>query len=156
MSTERLIASNLCLGKSDLEAFRLLLDSSNRNAVYHAEQAVEHIILALAQSEGIHYPRNQQHQLDTMTRALPEDNSLRSEVMELCWLEAYATAYRYPRTKGSIVEAPPRSKLEPALEQIGSVLKKAAEHFGVDLDAPEAPADHARPPRTSGPSQGLK
>ncbi|MCA6115197.1 HEPN domain-containing protein [Bradyrhizobium sp. WSM 1738] len=78
MSTKRLIAKHrLDAGKSDLEVL-------SPNAVYHVEQALEHIILALAQSEGILYPRTSK--LDTMARALPEDNLF--------------------RTKGSIVEGP--------------------------------------------------
>ena len=156
MSTELVIATSLRLAKANLDAFKLLLEGSNRNASYHAEQALEHIISAIAISENIHYPRSQQHQLDTMARALPEDNALRSDVIELSWLEAYATAYRYPRTKGTMVDEPPHSRLEPTLNQIGLILQKTAEHFGVDLDARNAPAHRADPPRTPIPPHGIK
>jgi hypothetical protein len=86
-----------------------------------------------------------------MARALPEENPFRAEISKLCWLEAYATAYRYPRTKGTIVAEPARSKLEAALPAIRDILEKIAEHFGVDdLDTlDDIPAEHAHPPRAT-------
>jgi hypothetical protein len=74
-----------------------------------------------------------------------------SEVLDLSWLEAYATAYRYPRTKGGVTDAPPPARLDAALAQIGAVLSAVAEYFAVDLDLrADTPADHGRPPRTGG------
>lgn len=148
MSTELLIASHLRLAKEDFDAFALLLKQNNRNAVYHAEQVVEHLILALAQSEGIHYQRSQHHQLDTMARALPDENSFKATVLKLGWLEAYSTAYRYPRTKGGISAAPPRQKLEEASIEMKQLVEALAEYFSVDTNLRlETPAAHARPPR---------
>jgi HEPN domain-containing protein len=107
LSTELLIASHLRLANEAVEAARSLLRDGNRNAVYNAEQAVEMIVLALAQSEAVHYSRTQQHQLDTMVRGLPADKAFTSDLSDLTWLEAYATAFRYPCTKGGISDAPP-------------------------------------------------
>jgi hypothetical protein len=107
------------------------------------------IVLALAQSEAIHYVRSQQHQLDTMVRALSSDNAFKSELSDLSWLEAYATTFRYPRTKGGIADPPPAEKLNGALTQAADMLKRAADHFGVDISiSAKSPAAHSRPPRT--------
>jgi HEPN domain-containing protein len=57
LSTETLIASYLRLAEESLKASHSLLREGNRNAVYNAQQAVEMIVLALAQSETVHYAR---------------------------------------------------------------------------------------------------
>ena len=149
MSAERLIASHLRLASEALAAARTLLDIGNRNAAYQAEQAVEQIILALAQAETLAFTRAQQHQLDTMRRALPGENPFRERLAKLTWLEAHATTYRYPRTAGGISEPPPKPKLASALDQCSEILDDLAQHFAIDLhiDARE-PAAHAKPPRT--------
>lgn len=149
MSIDLLIASHLRLANESLRAARSLLREGNRNAVYNVEQAVEMIVLALAQSEAVHYARSQQHQLDTMVRGLPADNAFIPDLSDLTWLQAYATAFRYPRTKGGINDAPPAEQLEDALARTASLLKRVADHFGVvDLDtAAKSPATHSRPPR---------
>ena len=107
MSDERLIANQLRLAWIDLQDAQTLIGS--RNAVYHAEQCAEHVVLALAQAEGIHFDRSYQHQLDRMVEALPNENSFRQPLKAVTWLEAYATTYRYPTPTGRIRE-PPRSK----------------------------------------------
>jgi HEPN domain-containing protein len=150
LSAELLIASHLRLADQSLKAAQLLLREGNRNAVYHAQQAVEMIVLALAQSESIHYGRSQQHQLDTMVRSLSSDNAFKSELSELSWLEAYATTFRYPRTKGGITDPPPAEKLNGALTKTADILNRAADHFGVDISiSASSPAAHSRPPRTT-------
>lgn len=107
------------------------------------------IVLALAQSEAVHYPRSQQHQLDTMARQLPEENAFVPVLAGLTWLEAYATAFRYPRTKGGINDPPQSAQIEDALAKITNLLERVAGHFGVgDLAASaRSPAANARPPR---------
>ena len=125
MSTELLIASHLRLANKSLKAAQSLLRDGNRNAVYNAEQAVEMIVLALAQSEAVHYPRQQQHQLDTMVRGLPANNAFIPDLSELTWLEAYATAFRYPRTRGGINDAPRAEQLEEVLDEDGEPVKES-------------------------------
>jgi hypothetical protein len=61
------------------------------------------IVLALAQPEAVHYSRSQHHQLDTMVRGLPADNAFASDLLDLTWLEAYATAFRYREPKAALV-----------------------------------------------------
>jgi HEPN domain-containing protein len=149
LSTELLIASHLRLANESLKAAQSLLRDGNRNAVYNTEQAVEMIVLALAQSETIHFPRAQQHQLDTMVRGLPAVNAFVADLSDLTWLEAYATAFRYPRTKGGISDPPRTDQLEDALTKTASLLKRVADHFGiVDLStSAKSPAAHSKPPR---------
>jgi len=149
LSTELLIASHLRLANESLKAAQSLLRDGNRNAVYNVEQAVEMIVLALAQSEAVHYQRAQQHQLDTMVRGLPAVNAFLSDLSDLTWLEAYATAFRYPRTKGGINDPPRTEQLEDALTKTANLLKKVTDHFGiVDLStSAKSPAEHSRPAR---------
>jgi HEPN domain-containing protein len=149
LSVESLIASYLRLADESLKASHSLLRDGNRNAVYNAQQAVEMIILALAQSEAVHYGRTKQHQLDAMIRDLPTENVFRSTLSDLSWLEAYATTFRYPRTKGGINDAPPNDKLMDALTKTAALLKQVADHFGVvDLTiAGKSPAGRSQPPR---------
>ena len=147
MSTERLIASHLRLAREAFIAAKSLAELENRNAAYLAEQAIEQMILALAQAEGIHFSCSQHHQLETMRRALDPRNAFRDALASLTWLEACATTYRYPRTNGGIVEAPDRKRLLTTLEESGKLLSRLADHFGVDMrEGVKAPASRADPP----------
>jgi len=145
MSDERLIANQLRLAWIDLQDAQTLIGS--RNAVYHAEQCPEHVVLALAQAEGIHFDRSFQHQLDRMVETLPNENSFRRPLKAVTWLEAYATTYRYPTPTGRIREPPPPEKLNNALKLLEGLLQDVSIHFGVDLAEDDSSADHRRPPR---------
>lgn len=148
MSAERLIASHLRLAAETLGAAELLWQAGNRYAAYQAEQAVEQIILALAQSESTVFTRAQQHQLETMRRGLPEADEFRDDLAPLTWLEAFATTYRYPKPAGGIPDPPDRDRLRSALDAIAALLGRVADHFSVELDgATQHPAPHAQPPR---------
>lgn len=148
MSTERLIASHLRLAAEALTAADLLLSIGNRNAAYQAQQAVEQMILALAQAERLHVARSIQHQLETMRRLLPDGNAFRDELASLTWLEAFATAYRYPKTMGAMTPPPDPVRLGAATKSAGTLLARIAAYFEVDLDsAATRPALHVRPPR---------
>lgn len=148
MSAERLIASHLRLAAESLSAADILLREGNRYAAYQAEQAVEHVILALAQAEITAFTRSQQHQLETMRRALPEADAFRGDLAQLTWLESYATTFRYPKPMGSIAEPPRDDRLRGAISETEALLRRVASHFQVDLDlASKQPASHAKPPR---------
>ena len=148
MSAERLVASHLRLAAEALSAARALLEFGNRYAVYQAEQAVEQMILALAQSENVAFTRAQQHQLDTMRRALPEANTFRPTLSTMTWLEAYATTYRYPKTMGGLADPPDRDKLSATITAATVLLTHLAKHFEVDLDPrSKLAAANAHPPR---------
>lgn len=124
-----------------------MLEGANRNAVYLAEQALEQTVLALAQAENVHFPRSAQHQLDTMIRSLPDENTFKTKLAPLAWLEAYATTFRYPRTKGSISDPPPIETLTNALSLIAILLEALARHFEVSIEAKSESAKQIRPPR---------
>lgn len=148
MSAERLIASHLRLAAESLAAANILLQGGNRNAAYQAEQAVEQVILALAQAESTAFTRSQQHQLETMRRALPEADAFREDLADVTWLEAYATTFRYPKQLGSIADPPPADRLRAALDETEDLLRRVAEHFQVDLRiSSKTSASHAKPPR---------
>ena len=150
MSTERLIASHLRLAAESLAGAKLLLLQGNRYTAYLAEQAVEQLVLALAQSEGVHFARGEHHQLETMRRRPSLRGSYREALARLTWLEDYATTYRYPKTAGSIADPPSPERLRVAVEETSSLLERIARHFDVDLDpASKAPASHATPPTLS-------
>ena len=150
MAIERLIASHLRLGAEALAAARALATTGNRNAAYLAEQAVEQMLLALAQSEGLHLQRSHHHQLETVRRMLAEDGAFRDELSRLTWLESCATTYRYPRTLGAIPDPPAPKRLAEAIELAAILLPRIATHFGVDLDlAARSPASRIDPPKRS-------
>jgi HEPN domain-containing protein len=147
LSAELLVATHLRLAAEALNAANLLFEAGNRNAAYLAEQAVEQLVLAIAQSEGIHYSRGQQHQLDTMIRALPDANAFKASVHALSWLEAYATAFRYPRTKGGLTASPPAEKLKSALSAVTPLLSRlAASWMTRRISLHSTPGPHARQP----------
>lgn len=123
MSAELLIASHLRLANEAIRAAQSLLRDGNRNAVYNVEQAVEMIVLALAQAEGVHFQRSQQHQLDTMVRGLPPENAFVADLSGLTWLEAYATTFRYPRTMVGLSDAPSAERLQDAIVKASGLLQ---------------------------------
>jgi HEPN domain-containing protein len=147
MSDERLIANHLRPAWIDLQDAQTLIGS--RNAVYHAAQCAEHIVLALAQAEGIHFDRSYHHQLDRMVGAFPNENSFRQPLKAVTWLEAYATTFRYPTPTGRIREPPPPERLNDVLKLLEGLLRDVSVHFAVDLAKDDSPAGHRRPPRTS-------
>lgn len=149
LSTDRLIAAHLRLASEALEAAAALSKLGNRNAAYEAAQALEQVILAIAQAEHVAFGRSQHHQLDTMVRLLPTDNVFKRDLAALTWLETFATAFRYPKTSGSLRERPPQEQLEAAVEQIGHIIERCALWFGVDLQfSSKAPATRTDPPRS--------
>ncbi len=105
----------------------------NHFAAYLAQQAVEQLVLALVLAEGIHVPRSQHHQLDWIVRHLPEENSARQTLIQLTWLQAFATTYRYPRPSGRLPEAPDPKKLGKAVAITRDLLDELRVYFGVDL-----------------------
>ena len=149
MSIDRLIAAHLRLANEALEAADLLAKVDNRNAAYEAAQALEQIILALAQSENIPFNRSHHHQLDTIIGLFPDENGLKGELGKLSWLEMFATAFRYPKTSGSLRDRPPPDRLRTAIDRIGRLIQQAAEWFGVDLQlASKTAAERTNPYRS--------
>lgn len=131
-----------------MEAASVLSKIGNRNAAYEAAQALEQVILAIAQSEGVAFGRVQHHQLDSMVRLLPTEDPFKGDLAALTWLETFATAYRYPKTSGGLRERPSQEKLQGAIERIDQTIERAARWFDVDLRfSSQAPARRIDPPR---------
>lgn len=147
MSAEKLIAAHLRLASDDLREARVLAGIKGRNAPYLAEQAVEQLVLAIAQSEGIHYQRSKHHLLDQMITALPESNSFKVSLQKVAWLEAYATSYRYPKPSGRLPKVPSELAVDEALDRAETMLAMLIEHFGVDVASADQPAVRSDPPR---------
>jgi len=148
MSVEKLIASYLRIASDDLREANILFDAKGRNSVYLAEQAAEQMILAIAQSEEVHFGRDHNHQLDRMLVRLPDENPFKAALQSIAWLEAYATTYKYPRASGAIIRPPESEKLKSALDELERILLRLAEHFGVDLTpGSERPAARTHPAR---------
>ena len=148
MSGKKLIASYLRIASDDLKEASILFEASGRNSVYLAEQAAEQIILSLAESEGIHFGRNLNHQLDRMLARFSDDNTFKSALQRVSWLEAYATTYKYPKASGAITPPPPKERLRGALDELTTILGRVADHFGVDLTPGSAtPAERSQAPR---------
>lgn len=94
----------------------------------------------IATSEAIHIERPDAHQLEKTVRRFPAENPLTASIRQLTWLEAYATAFRYPTAAGRVPPAPPMSRVTVALDGIETVLERLVDHFGVDLDRENYPA----------------
>lgn len=148
MSAETLIAGHLRLASANLREARVLAKVEGRNSVYLAEQAAEQLVLAIAQSESVHFERSKRHLLDHMIRALPDSNPHKIALKPVSWLEAYATTYRYPKPSGRLVKPPPEADLAGAMQIIETILDGLAKHFGVDPSLPDGPpAARSNPPR---------
>jgi hypothetical protein len=85
--------------------------------------------------------------LDKIARLLPAANPLISTLRSLTWLEAYATAFRYPTPSGRVPAAPQMSRVKAALDGIETLLVRLSEHFGVDLSKEDGTAAITSPVR---------
>ena len=149
MSVEaRTIANALRLAKGCIDDARNLCNSGSRNAAYLAEQALEHLIRALATSENMHIERHDAHQLDKLLRRFPDDHSEKKALNSLTWLEAYATTFRYTTPSGQIPKTPDAVRLRSAIDAIDALVGRAAEHFGVSIEVASEPARRVDPMRS--------
>ncbi len=147
MSDIRVIAASLRLAHGCIRDARALHAEGSRNAAYLAQQGAEQIVRALATSESIHIERHDAHQLDKTTRRFPAENSALAELRSIVWLEAYATAFRYPTGTGRIPASPDHARLSAAIAAMDGLLLRAAGHFGVVLDDLDEPAGTSAPMR---------
>lgn len=142
------IANALRLAADDLEAAKALSEIGNRYDAYHAQQAVEKILLALLTAEGVHIERKDSHRLDVMRDKLPNENPLKKRFGDLVYLTSYATTYRYPKDAGRIPVGPGDAELQEAIDKLELLLNDVASHFGVDLAASDkVPSATSVPPR---------
>ncbi len=138
MSDGRSLAADLALARDCVRDARILLPIGSRNAAYLASQAAEHLVRLVARTEGLHIERKDAHQLDTTVRRLPDANPDKARLVEVAFLEAYATAYRYPTATGRSPASPSPARLKEALDRIESLLEDLERHHAVDGAAGQA------------------
>ena len=142
------IAGALRLARVCLDDAKLLQGSGSRNASCLAEQALEQVIRAVATSESLHILRSDAHQLDKIVRQFPDDNPEKPALLVVCWLEAYATTFRYVQPSGRIPAEPDAAKLLGALSGLSELIERMSRHFEVDADTRSVePAGTSAPPR---------
>ena len=146
MSVARTIAADLRLADECLEDARTLLERRSRNAAYLCSQAAEHLVRAIASSEGLHIERSAAHLIDTTIRRFPDENPDKAALLKVASLEAYATTYRYPSPTGRIAPGPAAEALRDKIDLLEEVLGALRAHFGVQPGSNDA-AINIRPRR---------
>lgn len=118
-----------------------------RTAATSCGYAVENLILGQCAVEGVNVPRGVQHQLDTICRLLPTENVYRARLTKLSWLEAYLTAYRYPKPAGKLPLSPPLNRLDEALRDVSDLIEDMSVRFDANVrgEEPEPARSIARP-----------
>ena len=140
------IANALRLAAGCAKDASVLLGSHSRNAAYLGEQALEQVLRAFATAEGLHIERHDAHQLDKTLRRFPDAHPEKATMSKLVWLEAYATTFRYTLPSGRIPKAPDETKVGQAISEIEELIRRAANHFGVELEE-DSPAERTIPMR---------
>ena len=152
MSVHRTIAADLRLADECLQDPRVLFERRSRNAAYLCSQAAEHLVRAVASSEGVHIERSKAHLIDTTIRRFPDDNLDKVELLRISDLESFATTYGYPSATGRIAPAPAPEGLRDKLDLIEKLLDTLLAHFGVTR-ASDKPAARIFPRRASSSPQ---
>lgn len=122
---------------------RLLLKVESRNGAYLASQAAEHVVMAVATSEGIHIERKDAHRLDTIVRKMPPENPDRDALASISFLEAYATRYRYGTPTGRVLMMPPIDRISKSLHAIEQLIAVLRTHVRIDPNVDGAAANTA-------------
>ena len=152
MSIPKTIAADMRLADECLQDARALLKRRSRNAAYLCSQAAEHLVRAVASSEGLHIERSKAHLIDTTIRRFPDDNLDKTAFLRISDLERYSTTYRYPSPTGRIPPSPAAEGLLDKLDFVEELLDTLLAHFGV-LRGSDQPATSILPRRASSPPQ---
>jgi predicted nucleotidyltransferase len=123
MSVPKRIRSFLDLVADDLAAADVLARAQNRNAAYHAQQAVEKLLKSLLLHAGLE--AGTEHRLDVLLDRLPADHAWRTELLPLLKYGVYATTFRYPTPGGRISSPPPFAEVLADLPGIGALRERA-------------------------------
>jgi HEPN domain-containing protein len=94
------VAAFMTLSREELAAAEKLKDILPRQAAYFLQQAVEKMVRAVLEHEGI--PAGTAHNLHYLAGLLPSEHALRSRFAAFEHLSAAATRYRYPSPSGSL------------------------------------------------------
>ncbi len=90
----------MAISREELEAAEKLKAALPRQALYFLQQAVEKLVRAVLEHEGI--PAGTAHNLLYLAGLLPAGHDLRSRFAAFEHLSAAATRYRYPSASGSL------------------------------------------------------
>lgn len=152
MSKHRAIGSHVRLAFEYSEDASLL-GPERRNSAGSLFYAVENLIMATLESEGIERsewrPKAGNHQLDRMIDALPEDCSIKPHLRNFETLTAYATTFRYPTPSGRIPPSPSSERMAEWLDGAKQLTRQFAVHFEVDLGSQDPVAGRIAPFRES-------
>ncbi len=83
-----------------VKAFLQIADEELRQAEYFLQQAVEKLIRATLEAEGV--PAGTAHNLSFLAGLLPASHALRARFAEFEHLSSASTRYRYPTGAGSV------------------------------------------------------
>lgn len=114
----RRIESFLALAGEELTAATTLSKPLPRQAAYFQHQAVEKLLRAVLELEGI--PAGPTHNIRTLTDLLPATHALRSDFLRFDELSAASTRYRYPTASGALagVSAEETAKRQASIEAL--------------------------------------
>ena len=132
MSGGRSLAADLALARDCVRDARILLPIGSRNAAYLASQAARHLVRLVARTGGLHIERKDAHELDTTVRRRPDVSPGKARLASLAFLEAYATADRWPTPAGRSPAGPSAARLEQALACIESLVAELEIHHVSD------------------------
>lgn len=146
------IASYLRHAKEDIAASYILGERNNHYEAYHAEQAMEKIVLALAEADGVYInKKTESHQLDITVRKLDDENPYKTRLLHMTFLQTHATTERYPTSsRGRVNRILDRNivQMRSARAKIADILEELCRNFGVDSDFnSDKPARTIDPPR---------
>ena len=111
----RRMYSFLLIAERELRAASLLGKELPEQAAYFLQQAIEKLIRALLEFEGI--PMGVGHNLRALADQLPADHAFAGRFRQFDDLSVASTRYRYPTSEGRLVNFDPR-QLPPLLESV--------------------------------------
>jgi HEPN domain-containing protein len=110
--------SFLLIAERELRAASHLGVELPEQAAYFVQQAVEKLIRALLELEGI--PMGVGHNLRALADQLPQDHSFAGRFRQFDDLSVASTRYRYPTSEGRLLNFDPR-QLPPLLAAVSQL-----------------------------------
>lgn len=107
----------MTLAERDLASARLLVNEQPESAAFHVQQAVEKLVRAVLEWEGI--PASNTHNISFLSAMLPEGHDYRETFHEFGDLSRSATLYRYPTSSARL----PTVQVKTVTEQLSQVTK---------------------------------
>ncbi len=114
----RRMNSFLLIAERELRAAGLLGKDLPEQAAYFMQQAIEKLIRALLEFEGI--PMGVGHNLRALADQLPPDHPFAGRFRQFDDLSVASTRYRYPTSEGRLLNFDP-TQLPPLLESVSGL-----------------------------------